>query len=134
MKKMKTEIVVTGILKSKDHYLIVERADYDETYPSPWEFPGGHLEEGETIIEALKRELKEEINYDLSSEPKITNFYDEIREKGGNKSHFIELDFLIEVDKEKVAIELSFEHSSYKWIAKDSEYMIDFLKRKIQNI
>lgn len=64
MKKMKTEIVVTGILKSKDHYLIVERADYDETYPSPWEFPGGHLEEGETIIEALKRELKEEINYD----------------------------------------------------------------------
>ena len=137
---MKTEIVVTGILKSKDHYLIVERADddYDETYPSSaWEFPGGHLEEGETIIQALKRELKEEIDYDLTGEPKITNFYDEIRDKnGGNKSHFIELDFFNRSSQRKQLpseIEPSSTHP-IRGLRKIPEYMIDFLKRKIQNI
>ena len=133
---MKTEIIVTGILKSKDEYLIVKRADddYDETYPSAWEFPGGHLENDETIIQGLKRELKEEIDFDLTGEPLITNFYDEIRDKNGDKIHFIELDFLIEVAKENIDIKLSHEHSSYTWIKKDSKYMIDFLKRKLKNI
>lgn len=53
---MNTKIVLTGILKSNDLYLIVKRSENDDLYPGAWEFPGGHLEEGETLKEGLKRE------------------------------------------------------------------------------
>ncbi|MCU0473243.1 MAG: NUDIX domain-containing protein [Bacteroidales bacterium] len=34
-------------------------------FPLHWDLFGGHLEEGETPEEALVREIKEELNYDL---------------------------------------------------------------------
>ena len=51
---MKTQIVLTGILKDKDLFLIVKRNENDNLYPRAWEFPGGHLEDGETIKECIK--------------------------------------------------------------------------------
>ena len=46
---METRIVLTGILKDKDLYLVVKRNDNDDLFPGAWEFPGGHLEDNETI-------------------------------------------------------------------------------------
>lgn len=63
---MKTQIVLTGILRNKDLFLIVKRNENDNLYPGAWEFPGGHLEDGETIKEGLKRELLEEIGLQMS--------------------------------------------------------------------
>ena len=39
---MKSEIIVTGILKCDDLFLIVRRSKNDDFYPGSWEFPGGH--------------------------------------------------------------------------------------------
>ena len=38
---MNTEIILTGILKDKDEFLIVKRSENDILYPGAWEFPGG---------------------------------------------------------------------------------------------
>lgn len=34
-------------------------------FPGQWEIPGGHVEEGETLEEALIREVKEETGFDV---------------------------------------------------------------------
>ena len=56
------EIQVTGaLIKKNDKYLIGRRGP-NEKSPGLWEFPGGKIEKGETPIECIKRELKEELN------------------------------------------------------------------------
>ena len=81
---MDTKIVLTGILKDDNEFLIVKRNENDELYPGAWEFPGGHLENGETIKDGLKRELFEEIGFNEEFDPIITHYYDEIKNKNGN--------------------------------------------------
>lgn len=131
---METRIVVTGILKDKDLFLVVKRSEEDDLYPGSWEFPGGHLEFGETISKALKRELEEEIGFESFGNPVITNYTDEIKEKNKNKIHNIELDFIIEVNKENINITLSNEHIEYAWVTKESELLDDYIKRKLLNL
>ena len=126
---METRIVLTGILKDNDLYLVVKRNENDDLYPGAWEFPGGHLEDNENIFEGLKRELKEEIGYDLVSKPIITNYSDSIK----NSIHKIELDFIVNVNKDNINVILSDEHSDYKWVTKDSDLLDDFIKSKIND-
>lgn len=128
---MKTDIVLTGILKDGDLLLVVKRSINDELYPGAWEFPGGHLENGELIKEGLKRELKEEIGFYQDFNPIITHYSDEIKNKNGIVIHSIEIDFIINVNKEKIDIVLSNEHCDYAWVTKDSEYLDDFIKEKV---
>ena len=78
---MKTRIVLTGILRDNDLFLVVKRNENDDLYPGAWEFPGGHLEDGETLKDGLKRELMEEIGYTEDFNPIITHYFDEVKEK-----------------------------------------------------
>lgn len=131
---MKTRIVLTGILRDKNLFLIVKRNENDDLYPGAWEFPGGHLEDGETLKEGLKRELMEEIGFIEEFDPVITHYFDEIKEKNGEQIHNLEIDFIINVDSSNVNIKLSNEHSDYKWVMKNSDYLDDFIKDKLSNI
>lgn len=131
---MKAEIVLTEILRDKNLFLAVKRNENDDSFPGAWEFPGGHLETGETLKEGLKRKLKEEIDFTDDFEPIITHYYDEIKEKNGKLIHELEIDFLINVDSTKINVKLSNEHCDYKWLTKDSSYLDDFIKTKLSNI
>ena len=131
---MKTSIVITGILKDNDEFLIVKRSEDDDLFPGAWEFPGGHLEDGETIKIGLKRELHEEIGFNEEFEPIITHYYDEIKNKNGELIHKLEIDFIINVNKNKVNVSLSNEHIDYKWVNKDSSLLDEYIKDKLSNI
>ena len=131
---MKTRIVLTGILRDNDLFLLVKRNKNDDLYPGAWEFPGGHLEDGETLKDGLKRELMEEIGYTEDFNPIITHYFDEVKEKNNELIHDLEIDFIVNVDKSKVNIKLSEEHSDSKWVTKDSDYLDEFIKDKLSNI
>jgi 8-oxo-dGTP diphosphatase len=53
--------VAVGVLMQADgHFLLTSRPE-GKDYAGYWEFPGGKLEAGETVEEALRRELQEEL-------------------------------------------------------------------------
>ena len=59
-----------------------------------WSIPGGKLEENESIIEAVQREIKEECNVLVDIDDLIDLFeYIEKDEKNRVKYHFIVFDF-----------------------------------------
>ena len=63
---MKHIEVVAGIIEYNDKILCMQRDKGKFDYVSfKWEFPGGKIEEGETKEEALKRELREEMEMDV---------------------------------------------------------------------
>jgi mutator protein MutT len=49
------------VLRRGDRILLCHRAPSREWYPGKWDLPGGHIEAGETPVEALARELGEEM-------------------------------------------------------------------------
>ena len=61
---MKTIRVVAAVIKDGDRILATARGYGD--FKGGWEFPGGKIEPGETPQEALAREIKEELDTEIS--------------------------------------------------------------------
>ena len=64
-KKPIVYVSTCAIIDSNDRILITSRENRND-FSNCWEFPGGKIEENETPEECLIRELKEEINVDVS--------------------------------------------------------------------
>lgn len=77
LKEGEYHIVVTGIiLNAKNEILISKRAPH-KTHPLMWECSGGSILAGETSLEGMLRELKEELGIEFTSKEAI--FLKEIR-------------------------------------------------------
>jgi 8-oxo-dGTP diphosphatase len=57
--------VAVGILRSNGRVLACQRKR-NAVYPLKWEFPGGKVERGESPLEALRRELREELGIEAT--------------------------------------------------------------------
>ena len=58
---------VAGVLISESRVLLTKRAPHLRLYPGIWDLPGGHIEEGESAEDALRRELLEELRVEIQS-------------------------------------------------------------------
>ena len=70
--------VVAAIIIKNGKYFIAQRNKHKHMGLS-WEFPGGKVENGETFENALKREIKEELNINIAINNKLgeENYKDE---------------------------------------------------------
>ena len=56
--------IVAAVIARNDRYLITQRRP-SAVLPGLWEFPGGRVEEGETDLQALKREVRERVGVEV---------------------------------------------------------------------
>lgn len=61
-----TEVVLALILRD-GRYFLQRRDSANPVLPGLWEFPGGKVEPSETPLEALRRELQEEVGLVLDA-------------------------------------------------------------------
>lgn len=69
---MKRVIEVVAGLVLKDGRIIMAKRKKGDPLEGLWEFPGGKVEDGEDLFQALKRELKEELNIEAKPLKKLT--------------------------------------------------------------
>ena len=89
------------LIDDNDQILILKRSEDLEKFAGEWDLPGGHTDDDESDITALKREVKEETGLDITR-PK------EILQKGRIKFY--------KTRQYSGIIELSGEHTEYKWV------------------
>jgi 8-oxo-dGTP diphosphatase len=70
MVQKKPILVAAGILQRTNDVLICQRHRSD-AYGLQWEFPGGKVEPGETARDALRRELREELDLNVIVGPEV---------------------------------------------------------------
>lgn len=98
--------VVTGIVVKDTHpesYLLVSsKSDFGE-YLGFYYPPGGHVEEGESEVEALKREVKEELGVNVIKTERITDQIASDVQGQRTVWYFCELDSLdFDIDNEEI--------------------------------
>jgi 8-oxo-dGTP diphosphatase len=59
--------VAVGVLVQADGQFLLTTRPCGKVYEGYWEFPGGKLEQGETVEQALRRELQEEIGITIGA-------------------------------------------------------------------
>tara|TARA_Y100000590_G_C15087755_1_gene776357 strand:+ start:122 stop:499 length:378 start_codon:yes stop_codon:yes gene_type:complete len=114
---MKLTNVVVAIIKKNNSYLIVKR-NRNKHLGLKWEFPGGKVENDETFSEALLREIKEELNINITIHQKIAD------EKYKDEKINVKLHYFL-CSHEIGVIQLN-EHEDLAWVKKKDFNEYDF--------
>lgn len=114
---MKTKDVVAAIITKDGKYFATQRAYGD--FAGGWEFPGGKMEPGETPQDALVREIKEELDADITVGELI-----ETVEYDYPTFHLTMHCFLCELVSDHVVL---LEHEAAKWLSRDEWDSVEWL-------
>ncbi|MBR1840690.1 MAG: (deoxy)nucleoside triphosphate pyrophosphohydrolase [Alphaproteobacteria bacterium] len=100
--------VAAGLIMC-DGLLLIAQRKHGKNLEYKWEFPGGKLEEGETLEECLRREMMEEMQLEVFvREPFVTSSYD--YDFGTIVLH----SFWATCKSKDIPVVL--EHEQYKWV------------------
>lgn len=121
---MKQIKVVAAIIKNEDKILATKRG-YGE-FINMWEFPGGKIESGETKEQALVREIKEELNIEIS----VDNFALDIEYQYPNFYLFMSC-FMCSIKEGSIEL---LEHNDGRWITKEELNTLNWLPADIDAV
>ncbi len=114
---MKTIEVAAAVMKHEDKIFATQRGYGD--FKGFWEFPGGKIEAGETPEQALKREIKEELNIDIEVGELISTV-----EYDYPKFHLTMHCFVCTLISGDMILK---EHEASKWLTRDMLDSVDWL-------
>ena len=114
---MKTIEVVAAIIREGDRVLATQRG-YGE-FEGMWEFPGGKIELGEERVEALKREISEELAVEIVVEELVCTV-----EYDYPNFHLTMHCFFCSIANGEVEL---LEHKSARWLRRDELNEVEWL-------
>ncbi|MTC61378.1 NUDIX domain-containing protein [Providencia rustigianii] len=116
--------VVAAVLKNEDKFLAVQRGFSKLDYIShKWEFPGGKVEVGETLVAAIIRELNEELKITVT-DPKFLLTIEHSYPDFDISMHC----FVIELPNRTVELT---EHIDSLWLSKEKLKTVDWASADI---
>lgn len=102
------EIEVCAAVIIKDKKILLTQRGNGE-YKDKWEFPGGKIEKDESKEDAIKREIKEELDASI----KVDNFLCKV--EYDYTTFYLKMNvFCVSLEDEHIIFK---EHESYKWIS-----------------
>ena len=120
---MKTVKVVGAVIVDETGRMLVAQRPYSEiSYKSyKWEFPGGKVEENESPRQALVREIREELDCEITVENKL----EELEYEYPDFKLKMNL-YLCHITGERSPVAL--EHNQLKWISADEINDLDWIE------
>ena len=112
--KMKNTIIWVGALAHdvNGKFLFLKRSKNNKSGVGRWQLPGGKLEWKEGLLQALKREVKEETSGRIEK-PKLFGVHDVVRGRGENSAHIV---MIVYEGKFKGKVKVSEEHDEFEWL------------------
>lgn len=105
--------VVAVIRNDEGKYLVLKRSEREIAYPGMYTFPGGKVEDNDTVEETLLKEAKEEANLDLKPGKILLKDKSFIRPDDQTVKVF---SYLCEVENSD-DIKISDDFTDYKWVS-----------------
>lgn len=119
------EIKVVAAIIQKENKILATKRGYGE-FINMWEFPGGKIESGETKEQALVREIKEELNIEIS----VDKFAIDIEYQYPNFYLFMSC-FMCSIKEGSIEL---LEHNDGKWITKEELNTLNWLPADIDAV
>ena len=119
------EIKVVAAIIQKENKILATKRGYGE-FINMWEFPGGKIESGETKEQALVREIKEELNIEIS----VDKFAIDIEYQYPNFYLFMSC-FMCSIKEGPIEL---LEHNDGKWITKEELNTLNWLPADIDAV
>jgi 8-oxo-dGTP diphosphatase len=115
--------VVAALIVKDDKVLICQRTRH-QTMPLKWEFPGGKIEPGEKLEDALHRELEEELGILAAIGHKVATIRHTYGNGGAVELHF----FVVEEFQNAVQNRI---FRDIRWVSKEEMPGYDFLEADV---
>jgi len=103
--------------------------------PGVWDLPGGQVEQGETLSQAVRREVREETGYDVRVGPMFHAELFRSFSKRGKLRPTVGVFFLCDAPPRKRLRLDPHEHTEYAWIAReqlDDYPTVDYIQRTVR--
>jgi 8-oxo-dGTP pyrophosphatase MutT (NUDIX family) len=119
--------VVGALILDERGRVFVHRRGPDRAFlPNGWDLVGGHVEAGETLLEALHREVAEETGWSVVGTPGLAFVGDWRTERADPSTARREFDFIVEVDGDLARPRLEWpKHTELRWIGANELALLD---------
>ena len=113
-----TTSVKALIRNAAGQYLMLQRSAASKANAGKWDFPGGKVDTGETLDQALLREVREETGLAISV-LRVVGAAESVLPT--RKVAYV----LFEASTDENAVRLSEEHSAFRWLTRDQLVILD---------